>query len=270
MNFHYIKPSGILSQYIRHYWVLETSSQEGEVCERIVPTGNIEMFFHYENSFKINHIDNRTENQPKSFVSGISSSYADVYTQGKSGVFVVTFKPLGACNFFSFPLLEIENSNIDLELIYKREIDEVKEKISIATTLNQRKCIVEAFLFKKFAPVFCNDMLMMNESVSLINRCKGQISSEILSKQFEISTKNLERKFSTFLGKTPKQFIKIVRFQQVLKSFSEINRRNLTQLAFDNGYFDQAHFIKDFKSLTGYTPKDFLSLGPCNADYFIE
>jgi AraC-like DNA-binding protein len=39
-------------------------------------------------------------------------------------------------------------------------------------------------------------------------------------------------------------------------------------LAYENGYFDQAHFIKDFKSLSGYSPKEFLALGPCRADYF--
>jgi AraC-like DNA-binding protein len=75
-------------------------------------------------------------------------------------------------------------------------------------------------------------------------------------------------KFSSYLGKTPKQFIRIVRFQSVIQNLSCAGPKDLTRFTYDNGYFDQAHFIKDFKNLSGYTPKEFLALGPCHADYF--
>ncbi len=70
------------------------------------------------------------------------------------------------------------------------------------------------------------------------------------------------------VGKTPKQFIKIVRFQNILNTFSVANSVSLTEIAYASGYFDQAHFIKDFKSFSGYTPKDFFANHQCQSDYF--
>jgi AraC-like DNA-binding protein len=70
------------------------------------------------------------------------------------------------------------------------------------------------------------------------------------------------------MGKSPKQFIRIVRFQEVLRRLSLGDNSYLTEYAYNNGYFDQSHFIKDFKSLSGYTPKEFVALGDCHSDYF--
>ena len=53
MRFQIIKPTGILTQFIKYYWVMEKSSLEEDVCERVIPTGNIDLMFHYKNSFKV-------------------------------------------------------------------------------------------------------------------------------------------------------------------------------------------------------------------------
>ncbi|MBN1118667.1 MAG: AraC family transcriptional regulator, partial [Bacteroidales bacterium] len=76
------------------------------------------------------------------------------------------------------------------------------------------------------------------------------------------SPKTLERKFAKYLGKTTKQLIKLIRFQEVLHDFGCTNELNLTEHAYNNGYFDQSHFIHDFKSYTGYTPKEFSAKYP--------
>jgi AraC-like DNA-binding protein len=81
-----------------------------------------------------------------------------------------------------------------------------------------------------------------------------------------LSGKTLERKFACLVGKTPKQYARIVRFTEVIKGFSSMNDPLLTTHAYENGYFDQAHFVKDFKALSGYTPKEFLSRYPCHSD----
>ena len=267
MHFFYIKPSGFLARYIKHYWILEAEESDGEICERVIPTGNIELMFHYRKPFVVKGAEYPVC-QPRSLISGISSNYTDVSTCGKSGVIAVTFYPHGACNFLDFPLSEIENTSIDLEDIFNKRIKEIEERICLASTLEKRIEIIELFLVEQFEPVDRRDLMLIQNGVGLINRSKGQISTTDLSSSLFLTSRSLERKFSTLLGKTPKQFIRIVRFQKVVQNLSSFGNKQLTQMAYDNGYFDQAHFVKDFKILSGYTPREFLSLGPCQSDYF--
>lgn len=267
MRFQFIRPSGILSRYIQHYWILEAKSAEGEITERVIPTGNIELMFHYGQPFCSRSGPGQTCIQPHSFISGISSSYSDVTTNGDSGVIAVTFFPFGACNFFPFPLLEIEDSLVSLRDIYNAEFREIEERINIAPSVEARVKIIEDFLFKQLCPLSSTDFSFLNHTVLLISKHKGTITASGLSRDLLVSPRSLERKFAAFLGKSPKQFLKIVRFQEIIKTMSLRKEIFLTELAFEQGYFDQAHFIKDFKSMSGYTPGEFMAFGPCRSDY---
>ena len=268
MRFQIIKPTGILAQFIKYYWVMEKSPLEDDICERVIPTGNIDLMFHYKNCFEVKCSDNNTYKQAYSFISGISNSYADVTTNGETGLICVTFHPFGACNFFNFPLLEIENQNISLDCIFGSESKEIYEQLCVAQFLNERIAIIENFLLAKLSVPAKRDSLLLKSGIELINQSKGQMSAATLSEKLCITPKTLERKFSAMVGKTPKQFIKIVRFQHILNTFSIANSVILTEIAYLSGYFDQAHFIKDFKSFSGYTPKDFFANHQCQSDYF--
>jgi AraC-like DNA-binding protein len=267
MHFQVIKPTGILAQFIKYYWVMEKCSLEDDVCERVIPTGNIDLMFHYKNCFKVKCNDN-TYKQAHSFISGISNSYADVTTNGETGLICVSFNPSGACNFFNFPLLEIENQNISLDCIFGSESKEIYEQICVAQSLNDRIAVIEKFLHGRLSETGERDSLLIKTGIRLINQSKGQIDTKCLSEKLSVTPKTLERKFSAMVGKTPKQFIKIVRFQNIINTFSIANSMNLTEIAYANGFFDQSHFIKDFKSFSGYTPKDFFANHQCQSDYF--
>ncbi|HEY9123350.1 MAG TPA: helix-turn-helix transcriptional regulator [Bacteroidales bacterium] len=268
MHFQFIKPSGILAKYVRHYWILEAEASEGEVCERVVPTGNIELLFHYRKPFVMKHCDNTTTVQSLSMLGGMSNAYSDVYTQGEAGLLAVKFYPHGACNFFRFPLVEVENIGINLQEVFNKEIKRIEEQVTAAKDLQNRIAIIERFLISKLCPVKESEYLLLNQSIQYINSTGGQITARELCSKLATTPRSLERKFATFMGKSPKQFIRIVRFQEVLRRLSLGDKTYLTEYAYNNGYFDQSHFIKDFKSLSGYTPKEFVALGSCHSDYF--
>lgn len=85
----------------------------------------------------------------------------------------------------------------------------------------------------------------------------GKISVNELSQQININRRQLERRFSSAIGMSPKQLSKTIRLQSTLKQLLHKEYTNLTALAHDAEYYDQAHFIKDFKEFTGLTPKEF-------------
>jgi len=266
MLIRYVRPSFILSRYIKYYWVLEIDASEGEVCERVVPIGTVELMFHYRQPFFVSRQGAESE-QPRSFISGVSSSFCDVVARGGSGVIAVTFHPFGACNFFGFSLAQIENGPIDLRDIDCGNIRRLEEQVYEMDTTAQRISAIERFLMARLAPVDRDDESFLRRSVGVIDRCCGRISTRELCNALSLSEKSLERKFCRLVGKSPKQFSKIVRFQNVLRSLGARNG-SLSAIALENGYFDQAHFIRDFKSLSGFTPGEFMTLGPCASDYF--
>jgi AraC-like DNA-binding protein len=88
-----------------------------------------------------------------------------------------------------------------------------------------------------------------------------------LASQLAVTSKSLERKFASLIGKSPKQFIRIIRFQEVMNGLVNHQPQCLTEFAFNNGYFDQSHFIREFKAFSGYTPREFVKLCPCREDW---
>jgi len=69
----------------------------------------------------------------------------------------------------------------------------------------------------------------------------------------------LERQFRAHVGLTPKQFLRTMRFQYLLKCIQQTPDTSLTRLAYETGYYDQAHFIHEFKQLAGITPTQYLT-----------
>jgi AraC-like DNA-binding protein len=267
MHYQIITPSPILAPFIKRYWMLETDEHEGNVSERVVPTGNLQLMFHYRKPFTMTFPGQQTSRQPQAFVSGLSSRYMDASTQGASGVIAVDFHPYGACNFFRFSLQELEGRSIQLDDVFSGDVKFLEEQVCGCHDLSSRIRLIEQFLVEKLVPVDWRDFRLVRQAVELVEQSGGQIQANRLAGQLAVTSKKLERKFASLVGKSPKQFIRIVRFQEVLKGLASQQPKYLTEYAFNNGYFDQSHFIHEFKSFSGYTPREFAKLCPCREDW---
>jgi len=263
MKFHLISPSGILSRYIREYWVLEADADEPGVTERIIPTGYPELMFHYKKPFLVRIPDVQPALQPCSIISGISNSYADVSTFGAAGAIAVSFYPWGACHFFRFPLSELQNQSFHLKDVLGNEAGYLEEQLNNAPGLRERVSLIESFLLSLYNPRPEHEHRLISTATRLIGQAEGQLSLPQLSASVGTSARNLERKFSALLGTSPKQYIRIVRFNAVVQGLWRRNHKYLTDFAYNNGYFDQSHLIREFRSFSGYTPGEFLTAYPC-------
>jgi len=96
---------------------------------------------------------------------------------------------------------------------------------------------------------------LVSEAVRRIYQTNGTIQVKELNKKLFISQSPLEKRFRKVVGTTAKKFASIVRFNAILDNLSET--KSLTQICYENDFFDQAHFIKDFKQFTGDTPENF-------------
>lgn len=133
------------------------------------------------------------------------------------------------------------------------QIDAIIQQLAHAISDIDRLFVIENFLINRLNNRANQGRIIM--AVELIKRNSGNLKITVLAQQLKISQCQFEKVFRRIVGASPKKFASIVRFRKVLSiAYKE---GNLTQLGLEAGFFDQAHFIKDFKSFTGLTPEQY-------------
>lgn len=252
MLYQEITPSAPFNQFIDCYWVLEFPKTTHPDFEKVIPDGQMEMIFHYKDQYHCKIWDCERL-QPRSFLFGQLEHSINLMPSGESGIFGIRFKTTGASAFFPFDLYEVKGLYIELCAIEKSYLD-LEEQMLSANSTAQRIRVFEKFFFKKICSVKTDHLL--DSAITEINN--GHLNGHIghLAKKLNLSTKQLTRKFSNKIGLNPKQLVRISRLKKAVNLFTQ--SCNLTSVAHQIGYYDQSHFIKDFKEFVGSTPTEYL------------
>lgn len=260
-----IEPIKILRKYIKNYFIVETNNSIDYLPkERIYPCGYATMVFHYGSPSKFQKKNSGNYIEPNLVICGQQTNYYDLSLSGKTGMILIVFRPHGVKSFFNFPITELLNENLSLQELVNNEAVELEDKLFNAPNNRQRITHLENFLFKKlitYGDGFAahnNEFERVEHAIKIIENSKGQIKAQAIAHEVCLGIKQFERTFSKYVGVNPKKFASIVRFQNIIQMNSK-DKRSLSQIAFDNGYYDQSHFIHDFKSLTGLAPKAFFN-----------
>src|SRR5262249_54367623 len=115
---------------------------------------------------------------------------------------------------------------------------------------------LEEFLIEQ-ALVRTYDLKLIQTAAKLLHHTKGQYRIAELADYCQVSVRQLERGFQQVIGTSPKTFARTLRFQEAQRRIMFDPGADLTDLAYECGYFDQAHFNKDFKAITGKTPSEY-------------
>ncbi|HKO81093.1 MAG TPA: helix-turn-helix domain-containing protein, partial [Chitinophagaceae bacterium] len=142
--------------------------------------------------------------------------------------------------------------------IFGKEGSRLEGNVIAATNNRERIKLIESFLLSRLVdPKTIN--AITKDCIDVIFQSQGQIEVLELADKLKINRRSMERKFVAAIGMSPKQLSRVVRLQATLKMLDQKSYTSLTSLAYENGYYDQAHFIKDFKEFTGMSPKSFFS-----------
>ena len=252
----FIKPTEILSKYIKNYFIVETDNSIDFLSkERVFPCGNATLVFHYGSPSKFQKKNSKEYIEPNMVICGQQTNYYDLSLSGKTGMILIVFKPHGVKSFFNFPITELLNENLSLQDLANNDTIELKDKMFNSSNNEQRIIHLENFFIQRL--IQNEDFDRIEHAVKMIENSKGQVKTHEIAQEVCLGIKQFERNFSKYVGLNPKKFASIVRFQNVLQMKRKFKNANMYQLAFDNGYYDQSHFNHDFKSLTGLTPKIF-------------
>jgi AraC-like DNA-binding protein len=258
MYYQTFKPNKDLETWVKCYWTLNSSVEDIFEKQTIVPDGCFEMIFHYGDLYKQYYDTGQHIIQPRCFIIGQLTKPLEIEPTGVTGIFAVRFHPNGFVPFTStsISIKDLSNTAFDLSKVFGKEGEEIVQKvINAASTLERINC-VESFLISKIINTQTIDRIVKS-AVETIITANGQLSIQALSQKVDINRRQLERRFSSTIGLSPKQLSKVIRLQAAFKLLIDKKNTSLTDLAYEGEYYDQAHFIKDFKELTGVTPKEF-------------
>lgn len=256
MKHHTFEPNSDLAPFVKCYWTLESPKEKTPARNTIVPDGCMKLIFHYGDLYRHYPKNGNSETLPKCFLIGQLTQPYEVEPTGETGTFFVCFHPNGFLPFTNTPIREMENTAVPLNEIFGTDGQEIGHKILNAHSTSERINLIQAFLTDRLTDTKTVDHIVKS-TVETILTANGQVSVTELSKQNNINRRQLVRKFSSVIGLSPKQLSKTIRIQATLKALLTKEVTSFTELAYQNEYFDQAHFIKDFKEFTGLTPKEF-------------
>jgi AraC-like DNA-binding protein len=193
---------------------------------------------------------------PHSAFAGLRRSHRILYYGKNTATLLVQFREGGAAPFFKTPLHETYGLSVSLDNLFPRHLlAPVEDRLANARTHHECIAIVEQFLIDRLQ-VTPTDKLV-SHAIQLIQLSNGTIKIRDLANDLHISIDPFEKRFRKVTGSSPKQFAGIIRLRSLIEHFPQ--NKNLTDAAYSAGYFDQAHFIKDFRVFTGQTPQEFFA-----------
>jgi hypothetical protein len=250
-------PDSDFESFIKCYWTLNVPKDPAPEKQRILPDGCIELIFTLGDDIRRYTSEKRFIIQPRAMVLGQISEPFFIEPAGFVDTFAARFYPSGFAPFTQIPIKDFANKETPISCVFGEAIaNDLENAIVNAASTRERIQIVEQFLSAQMRNADVIDSTLKS-TIDTILLTKGRVGVNEILKDELPRRRQLERKFSQRVGISPKQLGRIIRLQETLKMLLNQPAGNLTEIAYENQYFDQSHFIKDFKEFTGVSPKEF-------------
>lgn len=257
MQYREFQPHPALRPFVENYWQLQT----GALCEAlVVPDGNTGLMFF---SSRVNRIDSRKEAADSfsnlSVVIGQKSRpvFYRFNPQDQLPAFGIRFRPAGLRAFTKMPMAELKDQAVEARDVFGTIPEHLNEAIFHTSDQQIIRETIDRFLFQNLLPRQARREIS-SQMVRRIYCQRGQFHAPEWAKHFGVSERQAERLFQQYVGLAPKTFARVVRFNHAVLDYRDHKPKNLTELAYANGYFDQMHFVKEVKAFTQNTPRRYL------------
>jgi len=252
------KPGLPLSQFIDFFFYYD-GHYAGHKMEKLLPDGSVDLLIDLtEPPKKLFHDEAGTSytTLKKSWISGMKTDYI-LIDASVTNMIGVHFKPGGCYPFVDFPMLELNDLTIELDSIWGNEANSIREAILHEPCIDKRFSILENYFLQKGKNRMENHVLV-HYSVNQLTQSPQMWTIKNLSDKTGITQKHLITLFKKYVGLSPKMFSRIYKFQKVIQCIEQQKKIDWSMLAYECGYFDQAHFIKEFQAFSGVNPVAYL------------
>lgn len=259
MGYYRYYPPPPLGRFVQVLWVFQGAPGPHKL-ERLLPDGSVELVVNLRDPripVYNPHNIRRCETLPPAIVCGPHSQFFVIDTASQMDVVGVHFKPGGAYPFLKLPSTEIHNLHVGLDALWGRDASELRDRLLEARTPQAKVRILEESLISKAAaperhPAVAFALGQFHQAIET-----RKISD--VTQQIGLSARRFIDVFQKEVGLTPKLFCRVRRFQKVLRVIASGRPIDWAQIALTCGYFDQAHFIHDFRAFSGINPSAYLA-----------
>lgn len=254
MQTQFYTPHPLLQEFINCIMIVHaemTTDEPVVVC--YPPTPQHSLFFYINDRIKVKK---ETEPgfllQPRSVVVGLQSRSVilDIGTNHKA--VRVGFHPGGMYRLLGFSMFEMIDGSYDAADVFGNEMLDINNRLQEAGSFDEIKKVVEEFLIRKLK--FLKQALPFDDAMLELLRNNGNLPMEQIASLACVSLRQFERISKERIGMSPKLYARLVRFSKAYRLRENFPLASWTSIAHECGYFDQAHFIRDFKEFAGVSP----------------
>ncbi|MCI0552156.1 MAG: AraC family transcriptional regulator [Anaerolineae bacterium] len=262
MIFQFYVPVYPLNQFIEHFFYYEGVSPAHNK-ERFFPDGNTEIIIDLsENTQYIYDNESLREIQAcrHAWVSGVRTRSITIPPGRGSKMLVVAFKKGKAYPFYPMPMSEIADQVVSADLIFRRNLVNLREQLLASASAEEMFLLLEKFLLRQSDGALASEIRTRCIEYALLHIVNqpSVLSFQHLCDQIGYSQKHLINLFKQQVGVSPKQYLKIMRFQKAVVEIENSEIIHWSNFAQENGYYDQPHFINEFRSFSGFTPGEYI------------
>lgn len=249
-------PHPLLQSFVQCIMVVQyrVDPLHGPVIYTYPPTPQASLFFYIDDRILVKQ-EGATEfvKQASSVIVGQQLRSVSIDINRNHKAVRVGFQPGGLFRLLGCPMSAMVDGHYTAEAVFGNEVKEVDEQLQEASDALEIKTIVETFLLKKakqLKPILPFDFAMLE-----LLKQQGNLPIEEIAALACLSLRQFERLSKDRIGLPPKLFARIIRFSKAYRLREEYPQLTWTHIAHQCGYFDQMHFIRDFKQFAGIAPK---------------
>ena len=253
LGFKRLEPSEKLSPFVESYWFINTDIDHPiNTKEYLHPEGGVGIILNYADPLQLDGINQTVP----CILDGTNTLTRELGLKGVLDAVGIRFKAAGAHLIFSLPLNELKNETLPLADTPLRNYPVLYSKLAQAKSISEKVSTIESWLYKSLLPD-SKPSNLVKQSLQLIKSQNGLVNIESVAKSLDVNLRRIERLFNSQVGMTPKEYSRNLRIKAA-RSYIKSNKLSFTEIAYDLGYYDQAHFINQFKKVTGITPREYL------------
>jgi AraC-like DNA-binding protein len=248
-----------LSGYVREYTDY-TESSAAPLCRQEVPSADVTLILSPSSELRLSDARGASRGAARhtSFVAGLHDRYALVEHGGFQEGVEVHLTPLGAHAVFGLPMHELTNRVIELDDLLGREAEELVGRIWELRGPEARFDFLDAAIAVRVARARQHSPGVA-WAWARLRATDGRARVRALADELGWSHRRLIARFREQVGMPPKTIGRILRFERVARLLLEAETPRLSEVAYDCGYYDQAHLNRDFRDFAGTTPGEYLA-----------
>ena len=255
MYYHHRVPRAPLDAFVASIWLFRNGPRP-HALERILPTGAAQLIVNLKEDQTRRYDPERPHRciaTAGTILAGVQSRYQIIDTSEQEYVAGVAFRPGGTAAFIRAPAYQTRDADTPLDSLWRRHrIDDLREQLLESDDPDAQLDVVENALREMLQPTGVHPAVAF--ALAAFNRTPRTANIGAVTDAIGMSAKRFIERFKTQVGVSPKRYCRIRRFQQALAWAHRGHSVDWPQVALECGYYDQAHFIHEFRSFAGLTP----------------